>query len=37
MVLDLERIDMNEVLDRLFSTIHDFTDEDLQLIRVIWN
>jgi hypothetical protein len=37
MVLDLEVIDMNEVLDRFFSTRIDFSDEDLLLIRVIWN
>jgi hypothetical protein len=37
MVTEFESTDINEVLVQLFTTGADFSEEDLQILRIIWN
>jgi len=37
MLFDIHHTDINEVLDRLFSNVFEFSTEDLAIICAIWN
>jgi hypothetical protein len=37
MITEFESVDINEVLVQLFTAASDLSEEDLQILRIIWN